>query len=112
VYEGGIIGENSYANKSGKYFDPTKLEEYGQKLRVYSEKWSLHHYFPCIRWEIRIVERPIELFFRNWLIGRVMVRREVWMSQSIGSSDPLPWVKDKHLFEQVNGQRVGILKLL
>lgn len=58
---------------------------------------NLHHDFPCVNGQISIVERPIELLFSDWLIGRIVVRRKVWVSECLLRSYTLLRVKDEHV---------------
>lgn len=63
----------------------------------------LHHDLPGVHWEVSVVERPIKLFLCTRLIGRVMVRCKVWVSKCFCRLDTFPWVKDQHVFEQIDG---------
>jgi hypothetical protein len=59
-----------------------------------------HHDLPCVYWKISIIEGPIKLLFCNWLVRRVMVGGEIWVSESLLSSYTFLRVKYQHGFEQ------------
>lgn len=63
----------------------------------------IHHDFPRVDGQVCIVERPIELLLRNWLISRVVVWGEVWVSKSLLRSYTLLGVKDQHVFQEIDG---------
>ncbi len=64
---------------------------------------AVHHHFPCINRQVGIVETPVELFLCGWLIRWVMVRGEVLVGESVGGVDTCSRVKDKHLFQEIEG---------
>jgi hypothetical protein len=55
-----------------------------------------HHNFPGVDREICVIERPIELLFCDWLVGRVVVGCEVWVGESLRRLDALLGVEDEH----------------
>jgi hypothetical protein len=59
---------------------------------------NLHHNFPGVNGKICVVERPIELLFCDWLVGRVVVGCEVWMGESLLCLYTLLRVEDEHAF--------------
>lgn len=61
------------------------------------DSWDVHHDFPRINREIRVIERPVEFFFGNRLIRRIVIRSKVWMSKSLAGADALLRVEHKHL---------------
>jgi len=95
---------------------------------VASVKLFVHHDFPRIHREIRIIKRPVELLLRDWLIRGVVVRGKVFVCEGIGCLDTLSGVEHKHLFEEIDRyplsvyqgrsragqrtQRISILKLV
>ena len=77
-----------------------QCHESGRRDRT--ENLAIHHDLPGIYREVGIVEAPIELFSRLWLVGGVMIGRDVFMRERLGSGDAFSWVKDEHLLEKVN----------
>ena len=62
----------------------------------------IHHNLPSIHGKVGIVERPIELLLRDWLVGWVVVWREVLVGEGIGGLDALSRVEDEHALEEVD----------
>lgn len=69
-------------------------------------------YLPGIDREISIVETPIERFRRNGFITRVVIRREIFVSERLTGINTLPGVEHEHLFEEVEGERIGASEFL
>lgn len=67
-----------------------------------SSQSYLHHNFPCVNGQVRIVETPIELFFRDRLICGVVVRCKVLVAQGLSGCYPRLGVKDQHALQQVH----------
>lgn len=63
----------------------------------------IHHDFPRIHRQVRVVERPIELFLSRRLVCGVVVWGEVLMREGVGGLDTFPGVENEHLFEEING---------
>lgn len=61
---------------------------------------NIHHNFPRIHWQVCVVERPVELLLSLGLVGRVVVRVQIWICQRLASLDAFPRIEDKHTFEQ------------
>lgn len=76
------------------------------------EDLRVHHDLPCVNGQVSIVERPVERLFRLGLVGRVVVRSEVWMCERFSGADTCAGVENEHLFEQIQCHRVGVLELL
>ena len=80
-----------------------------------TEDLTIHHHFPGIHGEVRIVETPIKLLRSLRFIGGIMIRGDIFMSQGIGRVDALAWIKDEHLLEEVqsySNDRSGISETL
>jgi len=63
----------------------------------------LHHDLPRVDRQVRIIERPVEFLLRLWLISRIVVWREIRVSESFASLDTFPWVEDKHSLKELDG---------
>jgi len=66
------------------------------------EIWYIHHDFPGVNWQVRIVKRPVELLLCCWLICRVVIRRQILMCQTRFRRNPFLRIKDKHSLEKIN----------
>lgn len=63
----------------------------------------VHHNLPCVHRQVRVVERPVELLLRHRLVGRVVIRREVFVRESVACSHSCSRVEDEHSLEEVDG---------
>ena len=70
-----------------------------------TEDFAIHHHFPSIHGEVRIIETPVKLLRSLWFIGGIMIGCDVFMSQGVGRVDTLAWIKNKHLLEEVQSYR-------
>jgi hypothetical protein len=68
---------------------------------------AVHHHLPSVDGQVGIVKAPVEHLGSGGLIGRVMVRSQVLVSETVSSGDTLAGVKDQHLFQQVEGCEQG-----
>jgi hypothetical protein len=76
---------------------------HGDRARERTQDFTVHHHLPRIDRQVRIVEAPVKLLRRRGFVRRVVVRREVFMGETVGRVDTCSRVKDEHLFEQVEG---------
>lgn len=65
------------------------------------EDLAVHHDLPRIDWQFRVVERPVELLVRDWLVRGVVIRCNVLVRERLGGIDTFTWVEDEHLLEEV-----------
>ena len=68
----------------------------------------VHHDLPGVYRQISIVETPIKDLLGGRLVCWVVVWRQVFVRQGLGGRDTSAGVKDEHLFEQVERERIGI----
>jgi hypothetical protein len=68
---------------------------------------AVHHHLPSVDGKVGIVKAPVEYLGGGGLIGRVVVRSQVLVSETVSSGDTLAGVKDQHLFQQVERYEEG-----
>lgn len=71
------------------------------------ERENIHHNLPCVHWQIRIVERPVEFLLRFRFVGWIVVGREVFVRKPITGANSLLRVKDQHALQKIH--RWGLL---
>lgn len=82
-----------------------RTPSWGSAKEERTQNFTVHHHLPSINGQIRIVEAPVELFSRSGLVRRVVVRRQVFVCETVRRVDTCSRVKDEHLFEQVEGYK-------
>lgn len=65
----------------------------------------LHHDFPCVHRQVSVIERPVELFPSNRLVGGVVIRCQVLMFQRFSCTNAFLRVEHQHTLEEVHGCR-------
>lgn len=63
----------------------------------------IHHNLPGIDGQVGVIERPVELLLRNWLVGGIVVWGKIWVSKSLASCYSRLGVENEHLLEHING---------
>jgi len=79
---------------------------------VIVENLGVHHDLPCVYGQIGVIETPVELLIGHGLIGGVVVRSEVVISQGVGRGDTLLGVENQHPLEKLDGSRISVLELV
>ena len=71
---------------------------------------AVHHHLPSVDGKVGIVKAPVKHLGGGGLIGRIVVRSQVFVSETVSSGDTLAGVKDQHLFQQIESCKQGGLR--
>lgn len=69
------------------------------EARVRTQDLRVHHHFPCIHGQLRIVKAPVERFVCDGLVGRIVVWCDVRVFECLWCRDALSGVKHQHFLQ-------------
>lgn len=63
----------------------------------------IHHDFPCVHREIRVIKGPVKLLLCHRLIGGIVIWCQIFVCKTFCSLDSLLGIENEHSLEKIDG---------